>query len=53
MPDYKTMYQILCVAADHAVTELEEHEDLSLAAELLKTALLRAEELYIETSDEP
>ena len=52
MPDYKTMYCILCSAADRAVTELEEQGDASLAAEILKAALLRAEEIYIETADE-
>ncbi len=52
MPDYKTMYCILCSAADRAVTEMEEQGDASLAAEILKAALLRAEDAYIETADE-
>ena len=52
MPDYKTMYQILCVAADKAVTVLEEQHENRLAAEILKEALLRAEAVYIETADE-
>ena len=40
-------------AADRAITELEERGDISLAAEILKAALLRAEDAYIETADEP
>ena len=51
MPDYKTMYQILCVAADKAVTELTEQKNLSLASDILKDALLHAEEVYTETAE--
>lgn len=51
MPDYKTMYQILCVAADKAVTMLEKQKNSTPAAEILKAALLQAEEVYIETSE--
>lgn len=53
MPDYKTMYHILCAAADRAVTLLEERENSFLAEDILRTALLQAEEIYIETADEP
>ena len=50
MPDYKAMYQILCLATDEAITELEEQEDVSLVADNLKNALLQAEEIFIETA---
>ena len=49
MPDYKTMYQLLCVAADRAITELEEQNSCFRALETLKSALLQAEDIYIET----
>ena len=53
MPDYKAMYHILCAAADRAVTLLEEQENSFLAEDILKAALLQAEEIYIETADDP
>ena len=53
MTDYKIMYQILCTAADKAVTVLEEQHESLLATEILKDALLHAEDVYIETADEP
>ena len=52
MPDYKSMYCLLCSAADKAVTVLEEEKDVFLAAEILKGALLRAESIYIDTTEE-
>ena len=52
MPDYKTMYQLLCAAADESVTILEEQRGNLHAAEILKAALLHAEDIYIETADE-
>lgn len=52
MPDYKTMYQLLCVAADQALMIYEEQKNDGLAAEVLKSALIQAEEVYIETAEE-
>ena len=51
MADYKRMYRILCLAADKALTVLEEQRVDTLAAEILRAALLEAEEVYIETDD--
>ena len=50
MPDYKTMYCILCKAADEAVGLTE--NSAPEAAELLTEALLKAEEIYVETADD-
>ena len=50
MPDYKTMYCILCKAADEAVGLTE--NSAPEAAELLTEALMLAEEIYVETADD-
>ena len=50
VPDYKTMYCILCKAADEAVGLTE--KTVPEAAELLTEALLKAEEIYVETADD-
>ena len=45
------MYQILCVATDKAITALEKQKGIFLAAEILKAALLEAEDVYINTEE--
>ena len=50
MTDYPKMYAILCAAASEAVDLIERAHAPERAALLLREALLRAEELYIESS---
>ena len=49
MPDYKAMYCVLCKAVDDTVDGIE--SSAPEAADVLKTAQLEAEEIYIETAD--
>lgn len=55
MVDYQKMYYILCHAASDALDKLPETKDTQEAQQILQTALLEAEELYImsEESDNP
>ena len=48
MADYPKMYAILCAAASDAVDLIEREHAPDRAALLLREALLKAEELYIE-----
>lgn len=50
MPDYKRMYTLLCAAVDEAIDPLERIPAARQIAEKLLTALLDAEEIYVETS---
>ena len=51
MADYQKMYYILCAAASKALDALSGNvED---AARILEQALAEAEEMYIETADDP
>ena len=52
MPDYKSMYCLLCSAADKSVSVLKEEKNVILAAEILEEALLRAENIYVDTAEE-
>ena len=47
MPDYQKMYALLCGAASDAVDLIEQGEDRKASA-LLREALLKAEDMYIE-----
>ena len=49
MADYKKMYILLCTAIDDLLDRLLENEDTSDIGEKLRDALLKAEEIYIET----
>ncbi len=51
MIDYKSMYFVLCHAADEVVDRLEKIPNVSREADILKAALLEAESIYIETSN--
>lgn len=50
MPDYKRMYLELCAAADSVIDPLEKLPLARKYAAVLRAALLRAEEIYIDTS---
>lgn len=52
MVDYQKMYYILCRAASDAIDRLPETSDNQEARQLLQTALLEAEELYVSDSEE-
>ncbi len=51
MTDYREMYIILCKAVDDAITALECIPAAVITMEQLKTALLKAEDTYINTTD--
>ncbi len=50
MPDYKRMYSELCAAIDSVIDPLEKLPLAQKYAVVLRAALLRAEEIYIDTS---
>ena len=50
MPDYKKMYAVLCAAIDREIDTLKEIPLALASANRLESALLEAEEIYIETS---
>lgn len=52
MPDYPKMYAILCGAASEAIDRIKEGS-ADAAAQLLQSALLEAEEIYIVDGDKP
>lgn len=53
MADYKKMYSVLCRAADAAITKLERSPlSAQSAAQTLRIALQKAEDIFIETADE-
>lgn len=51
MPDYQTMYHILCAAASRALDELPEGENTNVGRKVLQDALYEAEELYIRSGE--
>lgn len=50
MADYKRMYLELCTAADCVIGPLEKLPTARGCAAILRAALLRAEEIYIDSS---
>ena len=52
MPDYEKMYHILCKAASAALDRLPDMMKNREGRNILEMALLEAEELYVETSDD-
>lgn len=50
MADYKKMYGLLCRAADAVIDPMERYLEMKSCAEILKSALLEAEEIYVRTS---
>ena len=52
MPDYKTMYHVLCAAASEALDELPDEPANAAGRVILQNALNEAEDIYIDTSDE-
>lgn len=50
MADYKRMYLELCTAADCVIGPLEKLPPAREYAAVLRAALLRAEEIYIDSS---
>ena len=53
MPDYKTMYHILCAAASKALDKLPDGPANTAGRDILQKALYEAEELYLSAEDEP
>lgn len=51
MPEYQKMYYILCSAASHALDVLPAVPDNADGRLTLETALLAAEDIYIESAD--
>ena len=52
MPDYKTMYHILCAAASEALDELPDEPANAKGRDILQKALNEAEDIYIDTADD-
>ena len=50
MPDYRKMYAVLCGALDDVIDPLEQIPLACPSAAILRTALLHAEEIYLQTS---
>lgn len=50
MPDYERMYALLCGAVDKAIDSLEKMPEAEHISQALQAALLKAEEIYIETA---
>ena len=50
MADYQKMYATVCAAASEAVDELESIPLAMQCRDRLKAALLKAEDIYIETT---
>lgn len=51
MPDYRTMYCILCATASEALDALPEIPETEAARKLLLGGLDEAEEFYIDDED--
>ena len=51
MAGYKKMYIILCMAVDSVIDSLEMTSFASLQVQILKKALLDAEEIYLNTEE--
>ena len=52
MADYEKMYALLCGAVDEAIDALEKLPGAEPVLQSLQSALLAAEEMYIQTSDD-
>ena len=52
MPDYKTMYHVLCAAASKALDELPDEPANAAGRDILQNALNEAEDVYIDTADD-
>ena len=52
MTDYKKMYLTVCGAAAAAMDELQDKPELAGTFQKLKDALNKAEDIYIETSED-
>ena len=52
MPDYKTMYHILCAAASEALDKLPDGLANAAGRDILQNALNKAEDIYIDTAEE-
>lgn len=50
MADYKKMYAVLCGAVDDVIDDLEKIPIARTTADILRKALLQAEEIYITTT---
>ena len=50
MPDYQKMYAVLCGAMDDVIDPLEQIPLACPSAAILRTALLHAEEICLQTS---
>lgn len=50
--NYQKMYAILCGAISDALDQLPEHERTTMGRATLKKALVKTEELYLETTEE-
>ena len=53
MADYEQMYHVVCTAMDRALDILEGEANVEQARQVMQAALLKAEELYIQTCGEP
>lgn len=51
MPDYKSMYTLLCKAVDDAIDPLSKIPEAAPIAQALKIALITAEDIYIDTCE--
>lgn len=49
--DYKKMYMLLCSAIDKVIDPLEQVPSARPQAQILRQALLEAEELYVMSGD--
>ena len=49
MTDYRQMYLVLCTATDEAIFQLRDIPLALPAVQRLKSALLKAEDIYIRT----
>ena len=52
MPDYKSMYTLLCKAVDDAIDPLSEIPEAASITQALKNALNAAEDIYIESCED-
>lgn len=50
MADYKKMYAVLCGAVDDVIDDLEKIPMARTTVDILRKALLQAEEIYITTT---
>ena len=50
MVDYKKMYAVLCAAASDALDALPDTAENAVGRDILQTALLKAEEMYVSAA---